>query len=336
VTAPAPGRQRSLGASLLDQVLAETLDPAYAQAAAARAARPAGDPPGRSAPGWLHRSRSRMLVALVLVIAGLLASVTYREAAAGAQGREQAREALRSDIARESDSTDDLATQLRQLTGEVTRTRRQALAASAVGQRALDRLAAAEQAAALVAVTGPGLKVTLGNAPPAADSDPVGGSNQVALAGIVQDGDLQLLVNALWASGAEAISIDGQRIGATTAIRQAGDAILVDLRPVTNPYEVSAIGDPNHLTNAFLSTPEATSIASLSRDYGVVFQYARADRLNLPAGTGADLHFAQPLEPDAPATGAAPPAPDSTSPDPTSPDLTSPDPTTPDQTTDGG
>jgi uncharacterized protein YlxW (UPF0749 family) len=299
VSAPAPGRRSSLGASLLDQVLAETLDPAYAQAAAARAATAVrtAETPGDARPGWLRRYRGRMLVAFTLLIAGLLASVTYSEAAAGAHGREQARQALRDDIAEESGTTDDLVAQLEELTAEVSRTRQEALAASAVGQRALDQLSRAEQAAAAVAVSGPGLRVTMDNAPPAADSDPVGGSEQVAMAGIVQDGDLQLVVNALWASGAEAISINGQRIGATTAIRQAGDAILVDLRPVTTPYEVSAIGDPDDLTNAFLSTPEATSLAGLSRDYGLVFTFARVDALDLPAGTSAELRSARPLDP---------------------------------------
>jgi uncharacterized protein YlxW (UPF0749 family) len=314
VSAPAPGRPRSLGASLLDQVLAETVDPAYAQAAAARAARAdaTGGPdtprPGR--PGWLRRRRGQFLVASTLLIAGLLASITYGQAAAGAQGREQARQALRDDIDRESGTTDDLVAQLEELNRQVTSTRQQALAASVVGQRALEELAANEQAAAVVAVSGPGLQFTMDNAPPAADSDPVGGSDQVALAGIVQDGDLQLVVNALWASGAEAISINGQRIGATTAIRQAGDAILVDLRPVTAPYEVSAVGNSDDLANAFLSTPEATSLAQLSRDYGVVFDFARADELHLPAGTRAELRSARPLDPAEADRTATPPGSD--------------------------
>jgi uncharacterized protein YlxW (UPF0749 family) len=296
VSAPAPGKQRSLGASLLDQVLAETLDPAYAQAAAAKAAR-AAEARGPARPGWLRRSRGQLLVALTLLIAGLLASITYGEAAAGAQGREQARQALRDDIAQESRVTDDLVAQLEALTAEVSRTRERALAASTVGQRALDELSRAEQAAAAVAVSGPGMKVIMDNAPPTADSDPVGGSAQVAPPGIVQDGDLQLVVNALWASGAEAIDINGQRIGATTAIRQAGGAILVDLRPVTTPYVVSAIGDPQDMRNAFLHTPEATQLVQLTTDYGVVFDYAKADELHLPAGTAAELRAAQPLDP---------------------------------------
>jgi uncharacterized protein YlxW (UPF0749 family) len=142
------------------------------------------------------------------------------------------------------------------------------------------------------------MQVTMDNAPPATDSDPVGGSAEVAEPGIVQDGDLQLVVNALWASGAEAISINGQRIGATTAIRQAGQAILVDLRPVAAPYVVSAIGDPQELRNGFLRSPEASLLVKLTTDYGVVFTYARADDLHLPAGTAAELRSARPLDPD--------------------------------------
>src|SRR5436305_306242 len=82
---------------------------------------------------------------------------------------------------------------------------------------------------------------------------------------------------------ADAISINGQRIGATTAIRQAGEAILVDQRPLAPPYELSAIGNPEDLSNAFLRTPEAQSVAGLSKDYGIVFTFARKDQLKVPA-----------------------------------------------------
>jgi len=146
-----------------------------------------------------------------------------------------------------------------------------------------------------VAVTGPGLQVTLGNAEADAGSDPVGGSPEIAMAGLVQDGDLQLVVNALWAAGAEAMSINGQRLGPTTAIRQAGGAILVEFRPVASPYEVSAVGDPAGLANGFLSSPEATYVAGLETDYGLRFEFARADDLSLPAGTSVELRAARPV-----------------------------------------
>ena len=295
---PRGGAPRSLGASLLDAVLAETLDPAYAQAAAARAA---GRP---ERPRW----RGRALVALTMAIAGLLIAVTYDQAAAGAEGREQVREALIGDIDQESSISDDLQDQLQDLSQQVTSTRDELLAASAVGQEALDDLARAEQGSAAVEVTGPGLLVTLANADPKADDDPVGGATEDDGRGRVRDGDLQLVVNALWAAGAEAVSINGQRLGPLTAIRFAGEAVLVDFKPVTNPYEIKAIGDPDTLAGRFLASTEVGSLAIISDTYGLRFDYARKDELTLPAASPPELRIAVPEAPagDAPATDPTP------------------------------
>ena len=65
------------------------------------------------------------------------------------------------------------------------------------------------------------------------------------------DIDLQILVNGLWESGAEAISINGHRLSNLTAIRGAGDAITVDYRSLTRPYQIEAIGDPRTLPASF-------------------------------------------------------------------------------------
>jgi uncharacterized protein YlxW (UPF0749 family) len=296
---PRGGAPRSLGASLLDAVLAETLDPAYAQAAEARAT---GRTPER--PRW----RGRALVALTMAIAGLLLAVTYDQAAAGAEGRQQVREALIDDIDRESSVSDHLQGQLQDLSRQVTSTRDEVLATSAVGQDALDDLARAEQGSAAVGVTGPGLLVTLANADPKADDDPVGGSTGEDPGSRVRDGDLQLVVNALWAAGAEAVSINGQRLGPLTAIRFAGEAVLVDFKPVTNPYEISAIGDPDTLSGRFLASPEVNALAVISKTYGLRFDYSRKDELTLPAASTPELRIAVPEAPagDAPATDPTP------------------------------
>ncbi len=276
-----------MGASLLDDVLAETLDPAYAQAAARRAGEPTA---GRS-------SRGRVMVALVMVVAGVLVAVTYDQAAATAQGRQPVRAALIEDIQRSSDAGDELTAELEELRVEVARTSDDLLAASVIGQRALDEVAAAEQGAAAVPVTGPGLLVTLANAESDADDDPVGGGTEEDASGKVRDGDLQVVVNALWAAGAEAISINGQRLGATTAIRFAGEAVLVDFRPVTNPYEIRAIGDPDTLSAEFLESPQVVALAGISETFGLLFEFAKADELNLPAASTLELRSADPVEP---------------------------------------
>jgi uncharacterized protein YlxW (UPF0749 family) len=305
---PRGGGLRSMGASLLDQVLAETLDPAYQQAADAKAARAraaaeAGEEPPSASRG---RRWGQLLVALVLAGAGLLAAVTYDQASAGARGRTQVREALLHDIDTESSTADDLTHQLTTLRTRVDRTRDSALRASAVGQLALDQLASAEQGAAAVAVTGPGLKVTLADAKQNADSDPVGSGSQGDAAGNVRDSDVQLVVNALWAAGAEAISINGQRLGPTSTIRTAGEAILVDFQPVSSPYEVSAIGDSDTLSRKFLADPEVDTLALISQSYGLRFEFAKEDQLSLPAATPSELRSAQPVAPASSSPGAEP------------------------------
>jgi uncharacterized protein YlxW (UPF0749 family) len=298
------GGPRSLGASLLDQVLAETLDPAYRQAADAHAA--------RAAAGEERSPRRRRwgqgAVALVMAVTGVLAAVTYDQAAAGAQGREEVREALVADIDEQSELTDGLAGELEQLRRDVSAARDDALAATAVGKKALDDLAAAEMAGALEPVTGPGLLVTLADAEPDADADPVGGAGEEDPRGQVLDGDLQVVVNALWAAGAEAVSINGRRLGPTTAIRFAGEAVLVDFRPVANPYLVSAIGDPDTLRSRFLASPEVVALAGYSESFGLRFDFAQEDELSLPAGSSMELRSATPLseEPEAPAPDPTP------------------------------
>jgi uncharacterized protein YlxW (UPF0749 family) len=308
VTARPPGGgQRSLGASLLDDVLAETLDPAYAQAAADRAAAErAPDGTGAARPRW----RGRALVALTMVVTGLLAAVTYDQAAARLQGRQEIRATLVDDIRAESEASDELATELEELRAEVTRARDELLASSTTGQQALDELADAEAGAAAIPVTGPGLLVTLANAGSDADDDPVGGGTEEDVRGRVRDGDLQQVVNALWAAGAEAISINGQRLGPTSAIRFAGEAVLVDFRPVTNPYEVSAIGDPETLSSGFLASPEVGALALIEESFGLRFDFARKDELNLPAASTPELRSARPVtdQPDVPGVPPTDPA----------------------------
>lgn len=282
------GGVRALGASLLDQVLAETLDPAYEQAARARAA---GEvpPPSRAA-----RRRSAAMVGATMVVAGLLVAVTYSQTAAGSQGREQIRAALVADIQAESATTDELTAQLGTLVAEVDATREHLLTATVEGQLALGRLARAEAGAAAAPVAGPGLSVVLANAEPDADSDPVGGTVTEDPRGRVRDGDLQLVVNALWAAGAEAISVNGQRLGPATAIRFAGEAVLVDFRPVANPYEVRAVGDPGSMSQEFLASPEVGALAVISESFGLRFEYSQEDQLSLPAANLPELRLSEP------------------------------------------
>ena len=300
-----------MGASLLDDVLAETLDPAYAQAARERAARSRdapGDAAGSPAGDPARRRRSQVLVALTMAVAGLLVAVTYDQAVTKSQGRQQIRSALVEDIQRASGITDELAAELEVLRAEVSTTRERLLATTSVGQQALDELARAELGAAAVPVTGPGMLVTLADAESTADDDPVGGTTEEDVLSLVSDRNLQLVVNALWAAGAEAISINGQRLGPTSAIRFAGEAVLVDFNPVTSPYEVEAIGNTDDLSRQFLASPEVQGLAGYAETYDLRFDFAPAEELSLPPASTPELRAARADVPE-PAAPAADPTP---------------------------
>jgi uncharacterized protein YlxW (UPF0749 family) len=112
--------------------------------------------------------------------------------------------------------------------------------------------------------------------------------------GRVRDRDLQLVVNGLWEAGAEAVSINGQRLTALSAIRAAGDAILVDNRPLVTPYTVLAIGDGGQLASAFRNGVGGRYLKLLQDDYGIRADIAAQGSVDVPAATGVTLRYAVP------------------------------------------
>jgi hypothetical protein len=116
----------------------------------------------------------------------------------------------------------------------------------------------------------------------------------------VQDRDLQDLANALWLSGAEAVSINAQRLAPTSAIRSAGGAILVDFRPLTSPYLVQAVGDPKRLRSRFDGSASARRFRGYVKQYGMRYAVRTSGDLRLPAAPAPDLRYAAPApEPSA-------------------------------------
>jgi uncharacterized protein YlxW (UPF0749 family) len=116
----------------------------------------------------------------------------------------------------------------------------------------------------------------------------------------VLDSDLQKLVNALWESGAEAISVNGQRVTNLTSIRQAGEAINVNYRPLTAPYTVLAIGNSKTMPSRFAETTHGATWFDLQRQVGLRFDMTTSSSLTLPASDRLDLRFATRVKGDTP------------------------------------
>ncbi|OBF89483.1 hypothetical protein A5791_16905 [Mycobacterium sp. 852002-51163_SCH5372311] len=276
--------------SLLRALLSEHLDPGYA-AAAAKRNRP-DRPSSRRARvfGWIWQALAAMLVVTVFAAA-------VAQARSVAPGVRTAQQLLATSVRSTQTAAAKLAQRRNLLAAQVDDVQRLALADNAMGQRLLTRLDALSLAAASTAVTGPGLTVTVtdpGVGPNLSDvsKQRVNGSRQIIL-----DRDLQLVVNSLWASGAEAISVGGARIGPNVTIRQAGGAILVDNNPTSSPYTILAVGPPHGMRDAFENSPGLHRLRLLETSYSVGVSVNISDRLSLPAGAIREVKFAKQIGP---------------------------------------
>jgi len=139
--------------------------------------------------------------------------------------------------------------------------------------------------AGTIPVRGPGVRVVADDAP-GADS----ARNQVL------DSDLQKLVNGLWEAGAEAISVNGQRLTNLSTIRLAGNAITVNAHSLRRPYVVQAIGNKDTLPARFAETSSGQAWLDLQREVGLQLKITPVSSLRLPAAE-VSLRYANQQKP---------------------------------------
>ncbi|MFG1780140.1 DUF881 domain-containing protein [Micromonospora sp. NPDC049051] len=272
-----PGRpDRVYAPDFLTELFRNPLDPGYADAAARRRGRP-------EPPGWRRRS-ARSVSLVVVLLLGFLFAVAYRQTLEAEPGRSQARSGLVEQIKQRETETDRLSVRADELRAEVARQREAALGGSEAA-----RLRNLEAGTGLGRVRGDGVVVRLADAPQ--NPDAVTGAD-VGPSRVIYS-DLQGVANDLWAAGAEAIAINGQRLTAMSTIRSAGQAILVDYRPVTGPYEVSAIG-PGSMRDRYEDSRSALTMRKVAEETGLSFGVREAEDLTLPAAPDPRLRYAQP------------------------------------------
>ncbi|MEP7019872.1 MAG: DUF881 domain-containing protein [Pseudonocardiales bacterium] len=279
-----------ISAQLLVDLVTNTLDPGYAATARQR---------GRDAP---RRWSDRPAVALGCALIGFILVVAYIHTHRGAPQAAKVHDSLVARVRAAQHRVDGLAAQAQQLNDSLTVLRDQALARSGPLSRQLGR---EQLLAGQTAVVGPGLQVVLKEPPSAATTGPPGrgGSAPGAATNILSDRDVRSVVNELWADGAEAISVNDVRLTPTSAIRFAGDAVLVDFAPITSPFTIRAIGDADNLATGFASSAVASRYQTLAGANGIGFAFTEHKKLTLPATPVASPRFAHP------ATATSSPAP---------------------------
>ncbi|WP_242423618.1 DUF881 domain-containing protein [Frankia sp. EI5c] len=286
----------------LEQVVATALDPAYTRRAARCRDRPGADDPGADDPGGEHPGRERRRhgrlrgarMPLALLLIGLLVALTARQAAESAPARERLRVALGDAYETRTADRTTLAGDVRELAAAVGGLRERQRAADDLWDTATARIAALAVPAGLAAARGPGVRVTLTDPPggPSADAGNPRPAERAADSRLA-DHDLADMVNLLWSAGAEAVAVNGVRLTGLSAVRAAGEVILVGLSPVEAPYVVEAIGDPAGLVARVASAAATIRLRTRVGAPPDAVVIARVDEVSLPAGPDPNLRYAR-------------------------------------------
>ena len=260
---------------LLSLITAQSMDEDYAHVARRRAA--AGETTQRR--GTPHRT-----AAIVVAAFGVLATTAAVQTARGADEAQSSRTVLVARVVERRETVEQLQDRILALRSEVEESE-QLLAATTANQvTAQSRLRRLQIRTGFIAVRGEGVRITMSDAP-------AGGE-------LIRDTDLQLLVNGLWQAGAEAISINGQRLTVRSAIENSGTVVNINSQPLRSPYVVNAVGDRRTLQADLLASDSGIGVADLVTRFGFGFEMVNVEELVLPAAAPRTLRHAEPLPAD--------------------------------------
>lgn len=221
--------------------------------------------------------RGRVATGVICVLAGAMLTASAI-AARGTDLRADRNTDLRGLVAAQAQRNEQLRREVAEVRSEVEGLGRQQGASSELEQQ---QRTAAEQAAT-VPVAGPGIRVTLTDAP--TDVKPAGVDDDAL---VVHQQDIQAVANALWKGGAEAISIQGQRIISTSGIKCVGNSVVLHGIPYAPPYVIEAIGDGNRMSAALKDSRTLTIYRQYADSYGLGYTETKESSLAIPAFQGA-------------------------------------------------
>ena len=238
------------------------------------------------------QNRGDLAVMAVCVVVGFLLAAQLRgvQLAGAADATNASRletlQSLYNDVVEERDG---LTEQVGQLQSELELYRQQAASGDEGSEALKTELEQMEITAGLTDVEGPGVTVVLED------------STQANVTGdeadyLIHDNDILSVINELRSAGAEAISLNGERILATSEVRCTGAVVTVNGRRYAAPYVIFAIGDPDTLYSALTMRNGVVDILS---QWGITVRVTASDQLLIPAYSGTvDYQYAKPVAPD--------------------------------------
>jgi uncharacterized protein YlxW (UPF0749 family) len=257
---------------LLSLITQRSLDADYEHVAARR--RTTGE---RPAPG------PRQLVAggLVLLVFGALVTMAAVRTNRSAASDNASRESLIQQVDLRRAAVGELQKRLSTAEKQVVTLQQQLNTTTTQEKAQLARVQRLAARTGFGAVTGPGIRVTLNSAPDSGDNE------------LVRDSDLTLLSDALWAAGAEAISVNGQRLNALGAFRNVGIQVLLNTQPINPPYVFSVVGNPDTMPADLLSSAIGEKWYALKDSLGFRFDVQDGGTMTLPAARSQSLRSAR-------------------------------------------
>jgi uncharacterized protein YlxW (UPF0749 family) len=280
---------------LLDRIVRQALDEDY-QVVAARKAQRRGRPGDHRPRGPRARTRPpeppsrpgrpRQVAAAVMAVFGVLVSVAAVQTSRNAPEASASRASLIEQVQARSDTVARLQARIERLQSTNTDLRAALAQATEDEQVLAARIQRLEARTGLAAVTGPGLRITVDDAP--------GGD----VTQQVRDSDLAALVDGLWNAGAEAISVNGKRLTNLTAFDNVGPAVHIGITPLVPPYTILVVGDPDTLAADLLESTFGQQWYSLVDSLGFVFDSKQADSLSVPAARPRRLRAVRLLDAD--------------------------------------
>jgi len=231
----------------------------------------------------------RQNVAIAALLGGFLIVLAVRTAPRDTPlTRGPAQERLAALIRDEQRRSDRLRTEAERLRAQVRAIQNAAVSRQATRARAESGLDAARLQAGLVSVRGPALLVSLSDSTD--KESPSGNLNDL----VIHSQDVQAVANGLWAAGAEAVAVDGERVVPTSALLCVGNVLLINGTVHSPPYRFVAIGDPSTLRRRFQSDALVSRLRSDADRFHLGFTVDSTDDATIPPYTGStQLEFAR-------------------------------------------
>jgi uncharacterized protein YlxW (UPF0749 family) len=238
----------------------------------------------------LHRARKRQQITgpgrllgrtattVLCLLAGLMVVIGGLNAR-GTDLRPSRNTDLVSLVQSQSRHNTDLTHQVTGLRAEVERLTAEETGIDPVRAAELDRQT---NIAGIGAVRGPAVSVTLDDAPESIAAEGVDADLLV-----VHQQDIQAIVNLLWQAGAEAMTIQGQRVISTTGIKCVGNTVVLHGIPYAPPYVIKAIGDRDRLQTGLATSEFVTIFQRYVDAYGMVYQTGFEADVEFPAYRGS-------------------------------------------------